>query len=101
MDVGEEVVAIVEPGIADVRALEGPSTVTVVVGPLSPNGVDEAWLLCLERLPPTPPPTAAAMMIKAMTAKRIQNVRRRRPQTRLGLVEGSSDAYMWVSFGVG
>jgi hypothetical protein len=52
--VGEEelvVGALVELGRAAVKALEGPSTVTVVAPPLSPNGVDESWLLCLERLP--------------------------------------------------
>jgi hypothetical protein len=93
--VGEEelvVGALVELGRAAVKALEGPSTVTVVAPPLSPNGVDESWLLCLERLPPTPPPTAAAIMMTAMTAERIQNVRRRRPQMLLGRVEGSSEA---------
>lgn len=99
---GEEVVAVVELGSVDVIVLEGPSTVTVVASPLSPNGVDEAWLLCcLERLPPTPPPTAPAMMTKAMTAKRIQNARCRRPQMRLCLVVGSSDAYMLATSSVG
>jgi hypothetical protein len=90
--VGEEVVAVIEPGVVDVKGLEGLSTVTVVAGPLSPNEVGEAWLLCLERLPPTPPPTAAAIMMKAMTAKSIQNIRCRKPHVRFNLVEGSSDA---------
>lgn len=83
--------AVIEPEIAVVAGIEVLSTVTVT-GPLSPNDVGEAWLLCLERLPPTPPPTAAAIMRKAMTAKRIQNVRCLRPHMHVDLVEGSSDA---------
>lgn len=94
MFVGEELVAVVEPGIADVAGPEALSTVTVVAGPLSPNDVDEPWLLCLERLPPTPPPTAAAIMMKAMTAKRIQNVRCLRPHMNVDLVGGGSDALL-------
>jgi hypothetical protein len=43
-------------------------------------------------VPPTPPPTAAAITMNAMTAKRIQNVRCPRPHMRLDVVEGGSDA---------